>query len=325
MEQTSPGSASDSGWLFHGRRAGPGRSPQPGSARGNPSQERIRSRRRRLWGTLLGASGKLSAIVAITLLLGCGNPFAGPVQLEFQVLPTDVADCDSRRGELQFYISDLTMIDSTGAAVPVRLDDRNPWQGESTALISLNFGCAESPESGNRMVSGSVARGHYAAVEFSLGVPFEHNHLNPMRAAPPLNVPSMFWTWQTGYKFLRLDLGNAWSFHLGSTGCVSDSAMRPPQQPCRQPNVARIRLPAEAAQDGNVLIDLDALLAGIDTASAGNCVAAYRKRGACRGLLGALGLDADTGQCFENLQPGERHPSQGSSCASQSVFRLDGD
>ena len=51
MEQASPGSASDRGRLIHGRRAGPGRSPQPGSARGNPSQERIRSRRRRLWGT----------------------------------------------------------------------------------------------------------------------------------------------------------------------------------------------------------------------------------------------------------------------------------
>ena len=37
MEQTPPGSASDEGRLFHGRRAGPGHS---------------RSRRRRLWGTL---------------------------------------------------------------------------------------------------------------------------------------------------------------------------------------------------------------------------------------------------------------------------------
>ncbi len=51
MEQTCPGSASDPARLFHGRRAGPGQSPQPGSARGNPSQEKDRSRRRRLWGT----------------------------------------------------------------------------------------------------------------------------------------------------------------------------------------------------------------------------------------------------------------------------------
>ena len=257
----------------------------------------------------------LFAIIASMLLLGCGNPLNVPVRFEFQTLPTVVADCESNRGELQFYISDLTMIDSSGAGVRVRLDDRHPWQNEGAALISLAVGCAESPEPGNRMVSGSVARGRYAAVEFSVGVPFERNHLNPMRAAPPLNVPSMFWTWQTGYKFLRLDLGNAWSFHLGSTGCVSDSAMRPPRQPCRQPNVTRIRLPVETAQGGNVLIDLDALLAGIDTTSADNCVGAYRERRACRQLLEALGLDADTGRCVES--------PQASGCAGQSVFRPD--
>ncbi len=283
------------------------------------------AKRLRAPGTFLVVSGKLSAIVAITLLPGCGNPFAVPVRFEFQALPTAVANCESRRGELRFYISDITMIDSSGAAVRVRLDDRSPWQDEGAALISLAVGCAESPEPGNRMISGSVARGRYAAMEFSLGVPFERNHLNPMRAAPPLNVPSMFWTWQTGYKFLRLDLGNAWSFHLGSTGCVSDSAMRPPRQPCRQPNVTRIRLPAEAVGSGTVLIDLDALLAGIDTTDAGNCVGAYRERRACRQLLGALGLDADTGRCVESPRPGSGrgHPSQASGCAGQSVFRLD--
>ena len=257
----------------------------------------------------------LFAIVASTLLVGCGNPFAVPVRFEFQVLPTAVANCEKRRGELAFYVSDVKMIDSAGAAFPVRLNDLKPWQNEGAALISLAVGCAESTEPGNRMVSGSVARGRYAAVEFSIGVPFERNHLNPMRAAPPLNVPSMFWTWQTGYKFMRLDLGNAWSFHLGSTGCVSDSAMRPPRQPCRQPNVTRIRLPVETAQGGNVLIDLDALLAGIDTTSADNCVGAYRERRVCRQLLQALGLDADTGRCVES--------PQASGCAGQSVFRPD--
>ena len=53
MEQTCPGSASDLVRVFHGRRAGPGQSLQPGSARGNPSQEKDRSRRLRLWGTCM--------------------------------------------------------------------------------------------------------------------------------------------------------------------------------------------------------------------------------------------------------------------------------
>ena len=72
MEQTPPGSASDLGRLIHGRRAGPGRSPQlgsargnpsqenspqPGSARGNPSQGENRRRRHRLWGTRKNKTG----------------------------------------------------------------------------------------------------------------------------------------------------------------------------------------------------------------------------------------------------------------------------
>ena len=119
-------------------------------------------------------------------------------------------------------------------------------------------------------------RAHYQALEFDLGVPFERNHANPLTAPPPLNAASMFWTWQTGYKFLRLDLGTDWSFHLGSTGCVSESAVRPPEA-CRQPNRATIRLPAAAAFDGVVAVDLDGLLAGIDIAVGGKLRRSVRR------------------------------------------------
>ncbi len=56
------------------------------------------------------------------------------------------------------------------------------------------------------------------------------NHANPAAALAPLNVGSMFWTWQLGYKFLRLDVRrqdsdtSAWSLHLGSEGCQSNAA-----------------------------------------------------------------------------------------------------
>ena len=96
MEQASPGSASERGCMVHGRRAGPGQSLQPGSARGYPSQEeslqpgsargypsqeeslqpgsargypsqeKVRSRRRRLWGTHINAAPR-----ALTVCLTC--------------------------------------------------------------------------------------------------------------------------------------------------------------------------------------------------------------------------------------------------------------
>ena len=112
----------------------------------------------------------------------------------------------------------------------------------------------------------------------------------------------MFWAWQSGHKFLRLDLGNAWSFHLGSTGCHSASAVRPPQRECLRPNLARIRLPAPVAADGQVDVDLGALLAGVDPMLDASCMASYADDDACRRVLAELGLDAQTGRCVDDCR-----------------------
>ena len=208
-------------------------------------------------------------------------------------------------------------MNAQGAAVPVRLD-ASPTQSQAggVALVTWAGACAQRPEADSHadamadpIVTGRVASAHYEAVEFELGVPFERNHANPLTAPPPLNVASMFWTWQTGYKFLRLDVGTEWSFHLGSTGCVSESAVRPAEA-CRQPNRATIRLPAGAAFDGVVVVDLDRLLAGLDIAVAENCVEAYGEREQCRRLLTTLGLDAGTGLCTDD-------------CRHQTLFRYE--
>lgn len=234
---------------------------------------------------------------AISLGLGGCHPPETPVRLAFEMRTTHADDI-----LLRFYLSELAMIDGEGRFVPVRLDT-NAWQHDGTAMVALGG------ETENPVVSGMVANGRYEAIEFLLGVPFERNHGNPLAAAPPLNVPSMFWTWQSGYKFVRLDIGNDWSFHLGSTGCVSASAVRPPGEPCREPNAARVRLAGDAPEAGTIAIDLDVLLAHIDTAAEDNCMAAYAEREACRSLLANLGIDPDTGECLDG-------------CATQAVFRF---
>ena len=228
-------------------------------------------------------------------LVACHSPET-PVRLAFEMRSTHAEDA-----QLRFYLSDLAMIDGEGHALRVRLD-ANAWQNDGTTMIALG-GKTENP-----VVTGKVVDGHYDAIEFLLGVPFERNHGNPLVAAPPLNVPAMFWTWQSGYKFVRLDIGNDWSFHLGSTGCVSASAVRPPGEPCREPNAARIRL-ANDAQVGTIVFDLDALLAHVDTAVADNCMAAYAESEACRSLLANLGMNPATGQCLDG-------------CGTQTVFRF---
>ena len=175
-------------------------------------------------------------------------------------------------------------------------------------MIAIPFDGRDSSYA-NSTLLGTVRRGDYVSMEFLLGVPFEANHGNPLHAQPPLNQPAMFWSWQAGHKFLRLDVNNTWSFHLGSTGCHSASAVRAPEAECRRPNLARIRLPASAATDGTVAVDLAVLLGDMHPGRTPNCMGDYAKHTICRDALGALGLDADSGFCVAG-------------CTSQRVFRL---
>ena len=196
---------------------------------------------------------------------------------------------------LQFFVSDLRMVEADGSAARVHLAVAPPYQDEETALVSLAAG--DGPV--NATIQGTVTAGDYVHMEFLLGIPFARNHGNPLHAEPPLDRPAMFWAWQSGHKFLRLDLGNAWSFHLGSTGCHSASAVRPPQRECRRPNLARIRLPASVATNGQVDVDLDALIAAVDPMLDASCMGSYDDDDACRRVLDGLGLDAQTGRCVD--------------------------
>ena len=199
---------------------------------------------------------------------------------------------------LRFFVSDLMMVEADGSAAHVRLAVAPPYQNEQTALVSL----AASAEPANATIHGTVPSGDYVHMEFLLGIPFARNHGNPLHAEPPLDRPAMFWAWQSGHKFLRLDLGNAWSFHLGSTGCLSASAVRPPQSECRHPNLARIRLPAFVATNGHVNVDLGALTAAVNPTRDASCMGSYAKDDACRRVLAELGLDAQTGRCADDCR-----------------------
>ena len=247
---------------------------------------------------------------ALAALTACTDRPATPLELEFTVRSTHLEDCRAGGGVLQFYVSDLHTTDGSGARIRVDLDVTTPWQDGSTALVSLPSDCASrAGHARNATVTGRFPPGDHRHVEFDLGVPFARNHVNPLKAQPPLNVPSMFWTWQTGYKFVRLDLGDQWSFHLGSTGCASASAARPSTQPCRQSNVARVRLPTPPGPRALIVVDLDTLLAGVDVSRHASCTDRYAERPFCGPLLAALGLDPVTGQCSDG-------------CAGQTVFSV---
>ena len=227
--------------------------------------------------------------------------------------------------DLRFYVSNLALIDGSGNAVPVALEQDGLWQVESTALLDFEDGSVGCTETGNpdlnTSVRGTVAPGDYTAVRFDLGVPFALNHQDVTMAASPLNVPPMWWNWQGGYKFVRIDMKSdttvmdgAWFIHLGSTGCVAADQSKAPAEPCSRPNIATIQLDGFDPAANSIVVDLATLLAAVNlsdsTPQPPGCMSGPDDPD-CASLLPAFGLDVATGVCTE------------AGCPAQTFFRVE--
>lgn len=189
---------------------------------------------------------------------------ASKQQIKIQLLwQNDVLDCQSTfmAGEnnktwfveqLQFFIHDIQFGSNETGWEKVNLVD-NFYQTGGSVLLGKN--CQQTQLDDSVDSTGNWQVEFYSdanitansRMKFTLGLPFESNHLNPISQKSPLNLPSMFWVWQTGHKFMRLELASSneqWLFHLGSTGCQSASVMRAPNERCRNPNLFHFEVPA---------------------------------------------------------------------------------
>lgn len=186
---------------------------------------------------------------------------------------------------LRFFISDVAF-KSSGRWQTVDLQT-NAWQTGNVSLLSLVTPDCELTELNRQLTFKAEHKWQDAeAVRFTLGVPFEQNHLNPLQQPSPLNLSAMFWSWQLGHKFLRLDMRGpqaAWSFHLGSIGCQSASRVRSPNQPCAKPN--RIEVELGAPTSGSLQVDLDRLLDNVSMQQMQSCMFQLPDLPSCEQLL----------------------------------------
>jgi uncharacterized repeat protein (TIGR04052 family) len=171
--------------------------------------------------------------------------------------------------DLRFYIHDVRLVRDDGESVPVELVEDGRWQRAGVALLDFEDRtgrCDNGTSATNRLVEGSVLDGEYRALAFTLGVPFELNHLDASTASAPLNLTAMFWSWNAGYKFLRLDAATAanpgFRVHLGSTGCVPAPGGGVAE--CRRPNRVSVYLEDFDPDVDVVVADIAALLASLN-------------------------------------------------------------
>jgi len=199
---------------------------------------------------------------------------------------------------LQFYVHDVVLLGGDGRDYPFGLAAIEPWQTANVALIDLT----RDPDGArNPRVLGHPAGDPpegFTGIRFVVGVPFALNHANPLTAAPPLDRTELFWTWQLGYKFLRVELaedGREWAFHLGSTGCASASALRPPSAECAEPNRIAVEVRGIDPLREPVPLRLSELVQAMRAADYEVCVGNYALVPACAAPFATTGLDAGSG------------------------------
>jgi uncharacterized repeat protein (TIGR04052 family) len=168
--------------------------------------------------------------------------------------------------DFRLYIHDVTLVGADGATTPLDLDQDSIWQAETVALLDFEDAsgtCSNGTPQTNFTVTGLAADVDYTAVRFTLGVPESLNHADQAVAASPLNITGMWWSWQGGYKFLKIDgmvpVDQAMEprlFHLGSTQCEPDGD----SYSCGNANRADFEVAATA--DQTIVFDVAALFDG---------------------------------------------------------------
>lgn len=195
-----------------------------------------------------------------------------------------LADSPWQLAQFQLYLSEFRLNNK-----PLLLDPTPVHQQQQLAL--LGSVCGE-PENANWQLKFTrpLTPGE---LTFVIAVPLSRNHQDPLTAKPPLNQSDMFWSWQQGYKYLRLDMhstaqpGQQWSLHLGAAGCQSASPMRAPAVDCSHTNRATVSLAYQPGQQ--LILDLAPLLAGVQLSADNHCMS-DPNRLSCQTLLPRLGI-----------------------------------
>ncbi len=177
--------------------------------------------------------------------------------------------------DFRVFVTNARLIGADGAETPIALDQDGIWQVRNVALLDFEDAtgtCVNGTPDMNTSLRGTVPVGDYTGFAFDIGVPFDLNHGDPTLAASPLNLTAMFWNWQGGYKFIKIELSSTglpvthdanrgWALHLGSTGCASEARTVAPAAECANPNHVAVRFDSFDPAANTVIFDVAPVLA----------------------------------------------------------------
>lgn len=231
----------------------------------------------------------------------CGKVYEG--------IGTGVGDASMLKvNDFRAFVSDIKLVKADGSMMPITLDQDDKWQRDQLALLDFEDGCAGGTPDINTVVKGNIKKDDYQGICFTLGVPFKDNHLDTASAPSPLNASGMYWSWQGGHKFLRVDgigdpgdelhANQGYNIHLGSTGCAAADKTTAPALECSNPNTVTACFgkdddPRFAIASDTLVFDIKPVLAEsnvtIDGDAPPGCMS-FPQDNACNEILPLLGL-----------------------------------
>lgn len=282
------------------------------------------------------ALGSLLACASALGLAGCSSAneaeeealelqfearFAGKaIDCEGSIPALGTSEVPAKPLDFRFFLHNIELVRAGGERVPLDLTNDGVWQRDGVALLDFEDGsgsCETGSRETNRSLRGAAkAHDDYTGIAFTLGIPEDMNHLDAATAPAPFNAPGMWWSWQGGYKYARIDVvtddhPGGYFFHLGGTNCEgtpSDGFA------CQYGNLAQVELSARGL--GPIVLDGAALYRDLDLAQQPDsqsdfvpgCMA-FSGDPECPAMFSAVGL------AFEDAK--ERPPEQ-------TAFELEG-
>jgi uncharacterized repeat protein (TIGR04052 family) len=218
---------------------------------------------------------------SLLLMQGCGESektytvrFSPQVREQALACGTSYTDIGTSRGVIELldfkvYVRDVTLVRANGERHALKLEQDGTWQRDTLALLDFEDGTGTcdtgSPQVRTQVVGNAPEHDDYTGLEFKLGLPPEMNHLDGATAPAPLNAPGMWWSWQGGYKFVRLDVrsraNESFYFHLGSAGCRGSVAEG---FTCASDNQSTVTLTGFDPDRNQVVLDAAGLYSDLD-------------------------------------------------------------
>ncbi|QSQ12439.1 MbnP family copper-binding protein [Myxococcus landrumensis] len=172
--------------------------------------------------------------------------------------------------DFEMFVRDVTLVRANGERHPLKLEQDGTWQRDNIALLDFEDGTGTCRTGGTaatrREVVGSAPEhDDYTRLEFKVGLAPERNHLDYQVETAPLDNRDMWWGWQMGYKFVKLDVRTpanaAYVFHLGAVGCKGSVGEG---YTCASDSQATIALDDFSPEKNQVVLDVAGLFSELD-------------------------------------------------------------